>query len=122
MCSAPGCPQVPGCPRVRVPRLDANLGITDIVTGRSCRLTFMPRPLASVCLFLAGGPQLPSVGNCGVLRTTLELCHADSIAATIPTPRISLPLPVITAIHISHASALSHEGLRLRGDARTCAS
>jgi REP element-mobilizing transposase RayT len=54
-----------------------------------------------VDLHSAGGPQLPSVRNCGVLGATLAPCPADSIASTTLALRISLPSPVITAIRIS---------------------
>jgi hypothetical protein len=37
----------------------------------------------------AGGPQLPSFGNCGSTRTKFAPCPTDSFAFTIPAPHIS---------------------------------
>jgi len=84
----------------------------------------------------AGGPQLPSVGNCGVPRTTLT-CATTTLSLP-PFPHCPfhylhlLPPPSpsrrpwssrpLRARPGTNANALSHESLRLCCDARTCAS
>ncbi len=86
------CPRRKPDTNVRVATL-ASLPDATVFQLAPCDSRYPPPAIS------AGGPQLPSFGNCGVRGTTLAR-HTDSIASTTQALRISLPSPVTTDMHI----------------------